>query len=113
MKRLITIALVLTLAGCAWDKPFVKPEQQMINRVEYVVRVPPADLMTLPPQVPSIDVDKAKQSDIAKWINANEGRTKSLEDKLIGVAKFLKGEQDKADDKAKAENSAQPASAPK
>lgn len=88
MRFLAIILTVFMLSGCE------TLEKITPVRTEYVVRIPPAETLTLPPEVPPLDVDKAKQSDVARWIAATETRMKTLEDKLIEVAKFLKKEQD-------------------
>lgn len=104
MKRIILAALVVVLAGC--ETMPVKSEQVLVKHVEYIVKIPPADLLELPPSVASLNFDdpNIKQSDVGKWIVDSEQRSNVLENKLIGISKFLKGEQDKLDDKAKTEN---------
>lgn len=101
MKKLILI-LALALVGCASDPP--KPEQIIVKQTEYVMRIPPKELMTLPPAVEKIDIDAAKQSDIARWLIANEGRTTKLEELLKQIATFFTIEQAKLKDKADEEN---------
>lgn len=104
----LTLASLLFIAGCCTNPSRPSPEPQVIRQIEYVVKVPSADLMTLPAQAPNIDVDTAKQSDVAKWINAGEKRTRDLENRIIEIAKFLKSEQDALDEKAKTENAKKP-----
>jgi hypothetical protein len=103
MNKIILVA-VLLLSGCAHDIKTVKPEQQVANRVEYVIKVPPKEIMTIPAPVQKIDIDTAKQSDISKWLVASEERMKTLEDQIIALGAFFVNEQSKLDDKAKAEN---------
>jgi hypothetical protein len=103
MKKLILIA-ALVLSGCAFDKAVVKPEAVVVKETTYVVRIPPAKLLTLPDPVPNINVDTAKQSDISAWLIAKENYTKALEDLLKGVAMFFAVEQAKANDQAVTEN---------
>jgi len=103
MKKLILIS-ALILAGCGGTAPIVKPEQVVANRVQYIIKVPPKELLTLPPAAPVIDVDKAMQSDIAQWVADSEERTKTLEDQLIGISAFFTSEQSKLNAQAEAEN---------
>lgn len=103
MKYLI-LSLVLFLSACATTPEIVKPEQVVIKETSYVIRIPPETLLIMPEQVPKIDVDTAKQSTIANWIIDTNERTKALENRLIGIAKFFKEEQDKLDKKAADEN---------
>lgn len=99
------LMLVVLLSGCSLfqTKPDI-PKQQVVpevaTKLEYVIKIPPKELVTLPDQVPAIDVDAAKQSDIAAWVIASEKRTQQLENMLIGIANFFKTEQAKLDDAA-------------
>lgn len=100
MKKFLLI-FVLLLSGCAFDSPvMVTPEPVLIKQIEYVVKIPPTQLITLPPIVEKIDVDTAKQSDIARWILNSENRTQTLESMLRGIAVFFEVEQAKAEDAA-------------
>lgn len=103
MKRLILL-LAIVLAGCQHVP--VQPEQKVAERVEYIIKVPPADMMTLPAKPANVNVDdpNLKQSDVAHWVDGKEDYTIQLENKLIAIAKFFVGEQEKLDDKAKKEN---------
>ena len=101
MKHILSsIMLAVLLVGCGTTSELVKPEAKIIKQTEYVIKIPPAELMTLPPPVAKIDIDKALQSDIAAWLLANESRTKRLEDLLIGIAKFFVTEENKLKDQA-------------
>jgi hypothetical protein len=106
MKRILTIiALAVLIPACSWNNPdIVKPEQQVAESVKYVVKIPPKELMTLPEVQKKLDVDTAKQSDIARWIISTEIRTKALENQIIGIASFFNDEQSKLDEQAKSEN---------
>lgn len=95
LLKILPIAILLT--ACAHDKELVKPEIKIAKQIEYVIKIPPAELMTLPAPVPMIDVDNAKQSDVAKWIIEQEKRTSSLENLLRGIASFFKEEKTKLD----------------
>lgn len=93
--------LCLFLAGCATVHKPPPVEQQTIVKMEYVMRIPPKELLTIPPEVPNINVDNALQSDVAKWITLNETRMNQLEDMIKNIARFFKKEQDTLDKKAK------------
>lgn len=79
------------LVACS---PFpIKPEPIVVTKTEYVLRIPPADLLTPPPPVPKMDL--TDQGEVAKWIVLQMERMGLLENKLIGVATFLKDEEQK------------------
>jgi hypothetical protein len=103
MNKIVLVAALL-LAGCAHNIDTVKPELAVASRVEYVIKLPPKELMSIPAPVVKIDVDAAKQSDVAKWLVASEERMKTLEDQIIALGAFFVNEQSKLDDKAKVEN---------
>ena len=104
MKRVAALIFVLMLSGCYTMPHVPEPvEPKTVVKMEYVLRIPPKDLLAIPAEVPDLDVDTAKQSDVAKWISANEARTNRLEEMIRGIAKFLRGEQDKLEKKAKDE----------
>lgn len=95
MKRLALIMMALVVSGCAHWEP-VKPEEKIIIKQEYIVRIPPAETLTIPPKVNDIpNLDSALQGDVAKWLADYVDRTKKLEAKLIEIGKFFKEEQDK------------------
>lgn len=107
MKHLILSALVLaTLAGCETNPARPTAEVRIAERVEYVVRIPPEELITPPPTPATIDIDKATQSDVARWLLVNETYIKELKNKFILIAKFLKNEQDKLNAEAITKNTA-------
>jgi hypothetical protein len=94
MKMLLIPLAALILAGCATKQTVV--EQQVVVKYEYIMRVPPEELMSLPPPVKPIeDIDNATQGDVARWIVRQQERIAELEKRIIEIAKFLKGEQDK------------------
>lgn len=103
MKKLIMI-VAIALSGCAFDQGVVKPEPVVVKQTTYVIRIPPAKLITLPDPVPNIDVDTAKQSDVAAWLIAKENYTKALEDMIRGIGTFFVVEQAKLNDQAATEN---------
>jgi len=103
MKKKIILVACLFLTACGHDAPFIKPEKPekvVVKEIQYVVKIPPKELITIPPQVDKIDVDAAKQSDIAKWIIAGEERTRKLEEMIRQLALFFKLEQLKLDEEA-------------
>jgi|SRR5579859_881709 len=102
---LITLALCVSLSACipARVKP-VPLEKQIITQTEYVIKIPPAQLMTLPAPVAPINVDTAKQSDVAAWLLLKEQYTRSLENQLKDIATFFTGQQAQLDQTAAAQN---------
>jgi len=94
MKFAAIILSCLTLSACATTG--AQLDKEMIPVVKYVVKIPPAELLTPPPPVTPINPDTAKQSDVARWIIDNEVRTQQLEQLLIGIAQFFKNEQEKS-----------------
>jgi hypothetical protein len=99
MKHLALILAALTLVGCAHWEP-VKPEEKIVVKQEYIIRIPPAESLTIPAKVPDIpNLDSATQGDVAKWLAEYEDRTKKLEAKLIEIGKFFKDEQTKLENK--------------
>lgn len=108
MKKLLLVGMLSTfiLTGCATFGDGSRGcEPVTVKQVEYVVKIPPKELMTVPQQVEPVDLEAAKQSDIAAWIIRNEQRTKILEDMLRGLAQFFQLEQIKLDAEAAAKNS--------
>jgi hypothetical protein len=91
-KTLIAFVFAVALAGCA-SRATIPLEQPVVQRVEYVIKVPPQELLSIPPNVQPIDVERAKQSDVAQWIILNEQRTRKLENMLMEIAKFFKSEE--------------------
>lgn len=75
------------LTGCAT----VKPEPVIVTQKEYVVRIPPKDLIELPPPVPKMDLND--QGDVSKWIVLEMERMTQLENQIKGIASFLIEEQ--------------------
>jgi len=104
MKKITAFFFALMMIGCAHKTEIVKPEITNVKQVEYVIRIPPKEVLEIPPQVANIDVDKAKQGDIARWLLVNEERMRLLENKLIEIASFFKVEQDKLNKQANEEN---------
>jgi hypothetical protein len=105
IKNILLIAVTsVFLTGCFGSFGKVKPELVTADRVEYVLRTPPAEFFTIPDQVKNIDLETAKQSDIARWVLATEKRVYELENKILGIASFLKGEDAKLQKDAAAEN---------
>lgn len=97
MKTIIALLLALSVIGCAHNE--VKPEPQIVVKQEYIIKLPPAELLKIPPKVADLDVDKAQQSDVAKWIAETVDRMDSLENQVIGIGKFFSDEQKKLEPK--------------
>ncbi len=105
MNKIILIsALALTLIGCKSVPDQIPEEKRTILQKEYIVRIPPAELTTLPPRPTNIDVDGADQADAAIWITQREKYILELERLLVGIGKFFAGEQKKLDARAFEEN---------
>jgi hypothetical protein len=102
---LITLALCISLSACipARVKP-VPLEKQVVTQTEYVIKIPPAALMTLPTPVASINVDSAKQSDVAAWLLLKEQYTRSIENQLKDIASFFVTQQSTLDATAATQN---------
>jgi hypothetical protein len=103
VKKLALFA-ILALAGCATIPPKVPLEHQIVTQTEYVIKIPPAALMKLPPPVPNINVDTAKQSDVAAWILQKEQYTRELENQLKDIAQFFMAQQGQLDQAAQTQN---------
>jgi hypothetical protein len=93
MKK-IALALMILLTGCASVE---KIEPTTVVKQEYILRVPPKESLTIPAPLPSVDWDKADQSDVARWAAEMNMRVEELEAKLHEIAKFLSDEQKKLD----------------
>jgi hypothetical protein len=105
VKNLILISILsVSLAGCTLLPKKVQPEQVIVKQTEYVIKLPPAELLTLPAPVAPINVDTAKQSDVAAWMLQKEQYTRSLENMLKDIASFFQVQQKQLDDVAKTQN---------
>lgn len=105
MKKLIlTIFALAALTGCATNPELPQAEIRISERVEYLVRIPPEELLTLPAEPAPINVDTATQADVARWLLKNEEYVRELKRRLIEIAKFLKREQETANEEAKKKN---------
>ena len=104
MKATVTAILAAALLSACATKPAEKPEVTIAPRVEYVVKVPPAELLELPKAPAPIDVDRATQADVARWVAANEKWINETRNRFIEIAKFLRDEQQKLDAVAKEAN---------
>ena len=105
MKKLFfLIASSLALIGCSTTTKSIPPEKLVVKETQYIVRVPPAELMTLPAKPADVDVDKADQAAVAEWLLRKEAYTLELENMLKRLAQFFETEQAMADAKAAEEN---------
>jgi hypothetical protein len=105
MKIILSVLFALFLTACN-SIPTVQQEHVVVKQIEYVVKIPPAELMTLPAPAEKIDIDSASQASVAQWILASEERTRTLENMLKGIATFFVVEQAKAKDSADTKNAA-------
>lgn len=104
MKIILVIFLSLVLSACATKDELIKPEIRTVKQIDYVIKIPPREALELPPPLAEINVDSAKQSDVARLILSMEERIRTLENKLIEIASFFKTEQDKLAKQAAEEN---------
>lgn len=103
---LAAILLTFALVGCDTTPKVVVPEQKVVEKISYVVRIPPAEMTTLPPQPASIDVNTATQATVSQWVLDTEDYANDLASRIVSIGKFLKNEQLKLEDVAKAKNQA-------
>lgn len=101
MIKLLNILLVLLISACAHDHSLQKPEKDVIKETVYIVKIPPKELLTIPANVPNINIDTATQTDVARWIISNEKRMLSLESMIVEIANFLNLEQQKLNEDKK------------
>ena len=88
MKLLILVSSLLILHGCASSTGGHVVET--VTKVERVVLVPPDELLVIPPQVMSIDVEHATQRDVAEWLIKSEQRALQLEHQIKAIIKWSK-----------------------
>jgi hypothetical protein len=81
----------LLLSGCFATLPPKEPI--VLEKFVYIVRVPPAETMSLPAPIAEIDIDSSTQADVAEWIVRSEKYTIELRTKLIEIANFFKHEE--------------------
>lgn len=98
MKNILILTLMILVSACSSppkQPELEKPEIIYITKTEYILRIPPKELLTIPDQVKPINIDTAKQGDVAAWILANEERIRELERMIQEIGKFFKVEQEK------------------
>lgn len=98
MKSILVLASTALLVGCGTCP---KIEQRIVTQTEYIIRIPPAESMTLPPAIETPDPQKSTQKDVAKYVNSLEGQIAVLQNKLIEIAKFFEDEKAKLVEKNK------------
>ena len=104
MRCLVILTLCTVILGCGSTPKPIPPEKLVIKETRYIIRVPPAELLSLPPPVQPLDVDTADQLAVANWLIDKERYTLEIQNKLKRIAEFLKSEQTKLDDQARDEN---------
>lgn len=82
----VLLLTVLLLFGCAQTP--ITPAPVVITKVERVVTLPPAELLTPPPQVQKPDPDKATQADVAQYLVSIYQRMRAMENQLLDLAKW-------------------------
>ena len=96
--------LLLFLGACSSVPAPVPLVPQVVKQTQYIIEIPPAELLSLPQPVENINPDTATQATVSEWLVNKELYTKSLENKLIGISKFFKDTQTSLDAKAIIEN---------
>ena len=104
MNKIIPVLCVFLLVGCETIPDQIPEERRTIVQKEYIVKIPPAELVTLPERPANIDVETADQADAALWTIQRESYLLKLENMLIEIGKFFEEEQKKLDEKAFDEN---------
>lgn len=94
------------LCACNPVKP-VPLALPVIKQTQYVIKIPPAELMTLPAKVPDINVDTALQAEVAQWVINNEKYTTQCTNQLKDIATFFVTQQNQLNDTAAAQNAQQ------
>lgn len=104
MKTILLAVCVAALSACTTvpDRPV--PEQKFAERIEYVVRIPPENLLVLPKPPAPIDLKTATEATVAKWILDNEDYLNKLRSQIVGIGKFLKDTQVELEKEAQAKN---------
>lgn len=88
MKKTIVMLSVLILAFTLTACETVKtPEVAPVVMTKNVYLIPKIedDIISVPSNVKGIDLEKATQLDVAKWMVENEKRTAILENKLLAT----------------------------
>lgn len=104
MKSILLAVAVLPVLIACQGTMLPRVEPQVISTVEYVVKIPPKELMTLPARPADVNLQAATQKDVAAWMIQNEDYVNTLINNFIGVARFLTEEQGKLTEQAKKEN---------
>ena len=84
---LIAIMTTVSLVGCA----NMQPPKDIVVKYKYVVNTIPEEMLTVPPQVPAIDITTADDITVGGWMLDGEKRSLEIEGKL----KSIKDLQDK------------------
>lgn len=105
MRAVLVLVCILSLAGCKTIEE-IPPEHRTIREVQYVVRIPPKELLAMPEKPQNIDVDTASQLEVSEWLIRKEEYTLALENIIQRIAEFLTKEQQKLNEQAATENAA-------
>jgi hypothetical protein len=89
----------MLLAGCSTLPKTVPPSTKVVTKTVYVIKLPPKQLLALPPAVPNINTTTATQATVANWLLQKEQYTLDLKNKLIGISTFFYGQQKKLNSK--------------
>jgi hypothetical protein len=89
MKRILGLVILLSLTACATQQ--VSGDKVAVD-YKYIVKMPPKELLTIPPKVSKINTETATQADVAKFLVEMDKRQKLLESNILGIVEFLKKE---------------------
>ena len=100
------IVCTAILCACNTVKP-VPLALPVITQTQYVIKIPPAELMTLPAKVKDINVDTATQAEVAQWLIDNEKYTTQCTNQLKDIAVFFVTQQNQLNGTAAVQNAQQ------
>ena len=86
MRHFLLSCSVVILVACS-SAP-IQPAPVVVTKIERVVTLPPPELLTPPPAVAKLDVEKASQADVAGWILQVVQRMRLLDQQLLDLAKW-------------------------
>ena len=85
-KLLLFLMLGISLSAC--DLMPVKPDQPVAVKYKYIVNTIPAEMLTVPANIPDLDLSVATDKDAAKWMIDSEQRSQEIEKKLKAVKTY-------------------------
>lgn len=91
--RTLVLLSVLFLTACG-----SVPEKEIVYETKTVTRLPPPELLVVPPAVEPVDLNTATEADVARFVKDIWDRMVALESNVIGVAVFFKDANEVPDD---------------